>query len=66
MDAQPKAPGDDLEAAVDQAIAACDGDARATVRALLVANNFLHGEVERFQRLCSRAYARAEFMLRFP
>ena len=32
---------DDLEAAVDQAIAACDGDLRATIRALVVANSFL-------------------------
>ena len=34
-------PAFDLEAAIDQAIAACDGDMRATVRALVVANNFL-------------------------
>jgi hypothetical protein len=33
--------GNDLEAAVDAAIAACDGDLLATVRALVVANNFL-------------------------
>jgi hypothetical protein len=32
---------DDLDFAIDQAIAACDGDARATIRSLLVANNFL-------------------------
>lgn len=31
----------ELEAAADAAIAACDGDLRATVRALIVANNFL-------------------------
>jgi hypothetical protein len=31
----------ELEAAVNDAIAACDGDLRATVRALVVANNFL-------------------------
>jgi negative regulator of sigma E activity len=42
MQAHPRSvQGDDLEAAVDAAIAACEGDVRATVRALLVANNFL-------------------------
>lgn len=30
-----------LERAIEQAIAACDGDLRATVRALVVANTFL-------------------------
>jgi hypothetical protein len=35
------AAGDDLEAAVDAAIAACDGDARATIRALIVTNDLL-------------------------
>ena len=34
-------PENDLEAAVEAAIRVCDGDARAAVRALLVANNFL-------------------------
>jgi hypothetical protein len=42
MPAQPGAvQSDELEAAVDAAVAACDGDLRATVRALVVANNFL-------------------------
>jgi hypothetical protein len=30
----------DLEAAADQAIAACGGDARETVKALIVVNHF--------------------------
>jgi len=34
-------PNDGLEAAVDQAIAACGGDLRATIRALIVANDYL-------------------------
>lgn len=33
--------GDDVDAAVTEAVAACNGDLRATVRALVVANNFL-------------------------
>jgi len=36
---------DGLEADVDQAIAACGGDTRATIRALIVANNYLESEV---------------------
>jgi|GEM_PF-517783 len=39
-------PAFDLEAATDQAIAACEGDMRATVRALVVANNFLTAQNE--------------------
>lgn len=34
-----------LEAAVAQAIEACDGDLRATIRALIVANAFLEKQV---------------------
>ena len=36
---------EDLEAAVDQAIAGCGGDMRSAIRALIVANNFLEAEV---------------------
>jgi hypothetical protein len=35
-----------LESAADQAIAACGGDAREAVRALIVANEFLEREME--------------------
>jgi hypothetical protein len=35
-----------LEAAADQAIAACGGDAREAVKALLIANEFLENELE--------------------
>jgi hypothetical protein len=38
-------PESDLEVAVAQAIAACDGDLRATIRALIVANEFLEKQV---------------------
>jgi hypothetical protein len=34
-----------LEAAADQAIAACGGDAREAVRALLIANEFLEAQI---------------------
>ena len=51
----------ELEAAVDQAIAACDGDPRATIRALIVANNFLKSEVGELMKAVSHAYARGRF-----
>jgi hypothetical protein len=35
-----------LDAAADQAIAACGGDAPEAVKALLVANEFLEREIE--------------------
>jgi hypothetical protein len=37
---------DQLDAAADQAIAACGGDAREAVKALLIANEFLEREME--------------------
>jgi hypothetical protein len=51
----------ELEAAVDQAIAACDGDLRSTIRALIVANNFLEVEVVELMKAVSHAYARGRF-----
>jgi hypothetical protein len=37
----PQSDAEQLDAAADQAIAACGGDARAAVKALIVANEFL-------------------------
>lgn len=37
----PQCDADELNAAADQAIAACGADARETVKALIVANGFL-------------------------
>ena len=51
----------DLEAAVDQAIAACGGDLRATIRALIVANDYLENEVGELMKAVSHAYARGRF-----
>jgi hypothetical protein len=51
----------ELEAAIDQAIAACDGDLRATIGALIVANNFLETEVEELMKAVSHAYVRGRF-----
>jgi hypothetical protein len=67
---QPNAPGDHgredrlddgLEAAVDQAIAACGGDMRSTIRALIVANEYLESEVGELMKAVSHAYARGRF-----
>lgn len=38
---------DQLEAAVDQAIAACGGDPRATIRALILTNEFLEASASK-------------------
>jgi hypothetical protein len=51
----------ELEAAVGQAIAACGGDLRATVRALILANNYLENEVAELMKAVSHAYARGRF-----
>ncbi|OCK58729.1 hypothetical protein [Bradyrhizobium sp. LMTR 3] len=59
---QPKSEeNDELEAAVDQAISACDGDMRATIRALIVANEYLESEVGELMKAVSHAYARGRF-----
>lgn len=58
---QPNDQDDGLEAAVDQAIAACGGDTRAAVRALIVANNFLESEIAELKKAVSHAYTRGRF-----
>ena len=52
---------DGLEAAVNQAIAACGGDMRSAIRALIVANEYLESEVGELMKAVSRAYARGRF-----
>jgi hypothetical protein len=49
---------DPLDAAVDQAIAICDGDVRAALRTVLISNLFLMDEVERLTRAASFGFAR--------
>ena len=46
MSAERSEQPDDLDPAVNAAIAACDGDPRATIRALIVANSFLTEQVD--------------------
>ena len=40
---------DQLQAAADRAIAACGGDAREAVKALIVAHHFLETELEKLR-----------------
>jgi len=41
----PQSDAEQLDAAADQAIAACGGDAREAVKALLIANEFLEAQI---------------------
>ncbi|KJC49113.1 hypothetical protein UP09_07740 [Bradyrhizobium sp. LTSP885] len=60
--ARPESDDDDgLEAAVDQAISACGGDMRSTIRALIVANEFLENEVGELMKAVARAHSRGRF-----
>jgi hypothetical protein len=49
---------DQLKAAADQAIAACGGDAREAVKALIVPNHFLETDLEKLKAAVSTGYAR--------
>jgi hypothetical protein len=50
-----------LEDAADQAIATCGGDVRETVKALILANEFLESEVCELMHAVSHAYVRGRF-----
>jgi hypothetical protein len=52
---------DHLEVATDQAIAACGGEARNAVKALLVTNEFLEAQIAELQATVSNGYARGKF-----
>ena len=58
---QPNEQDDELETAVDHAIAVCGGDMRAAVRALIVANNLLESELADLKKAVSHAYTRGRF-----
>ena len=55
---------DHLETAADEAIAACGGDAREAVKALIVANHFLETELEKLRASVSTGYARGKLLPR--
>ena len=58
---KPNEQDDGLDAAVEQAIAVCDGDMRAAIRALIVANNFFESEISELKKAVSHAYTRGRF-----
>ena len=47
-----------LEAEVNDAIATCGGDVRAALRATLIANAYLEGEIEQLTGAISTGFAR--------
>ena len=57
----PQADADRLDAATDHAIAACDGDMRSTIRALIIANKYLESEMTDLKRSVSHAFVRGRF-----
>jgi hypothetical protein len=65
MSAAPEAsaPALDLDVAADRAIAACGGDAREAVKALLVATDFLEVQLVELRASVSAGYARGRFDL---
>jgi hypothetical protein len=62
----PQSDADQLEAAADQAIAACGGDAREAVKALIVANAFLETELEKLRAAVSMGYERGRLFETVP
>ncbi len=49
---------DEIESSVDAAIALCDGDVRAALRAALVCNDFLERKLDQFRNMVSSGYTR--------
>ena len=64
-ESQPGPEPDRLEVATDEAIAACGGDARDAVKALIVANEFLEALVDELRADVSKGYARGYHHGRF-
>jgi hypothetical protein len=59
---QPSGKGaNELEVAVNEAIAACGGDMRSTIRSLIVANEYLESEACELMAAVSHAYVRGRF-----
>jgi hypothetical protein len=52
------AESDRLDDAADQAIASCDGDLRSTIRALIMANEYLEFELAQSDAAVSKGFAR--------
>jgi len=65
LESKPTSEPDRLEVAADEAIAACGGNARDAVKALIVANEFLEDLVEELRADVSKGYARGYYHGRF-
>jgi hypothetical protein len=57
----PQADADRLDVVTDQAIAACGGNTRDAVKALIVANEFLEAQFAELRAAVSNGYARGKF-----
>ena len=57
----PQADADRLEEAANQAIAACGGDVRGALKALILANVCLESEVSELMQAVSQAYVLGRF-----
>jgi hypothetical protein len=55
---------DQLAAVADQTIAACGGDARAAVEALIVANQLLEADLEKLRAAASNGFGRGKLLPR--
>jgi hypothetical protein len=53
-----QAGGDEIESSVDAAIAICDGDVRAALRAALVYNEFPERKLDEFHNVITAGYTR--------
>jgi hypothetical protein len=57
-------PAAQLEGEIEEAIALCGGDARAALRATLIANSYLQCEVDRLAEAVSTGFARGRIRRR--
>ena len=55
---EPETEAEGIEADIDTVVAAFDGDLRAAIRSLLIANEFLNRELERVKESVSAGYSR--------
>lgn len=62
----PRSDPEPLDLALDQAIAACGGDIRAALKALIVANGYLESELKALRAAVSSGYARGKYLEEVP
>jgi hypothetical protein len=53
---------DQLETAADQALAACGGDARDAIKALIIASHVLKTELDKLRAAVSTGYSRGKLV----